>query len=344
MRNALVVLVPVCIGLTSGFIVPSSIQEIFEISQNNENFVSLNGVLSEKKLQGDVQLKPTTVTTKRNKIDTTERSANQILDKYLYEYTIQKDVNLTERSFIYIKNKKTKNLKEYLDDNNAEKFSLLNVKNIFDDVHRRLYGHIDKNNFNMQRVFEDSGHCCEGKSRNIVKYNNDIKTKDLDKFQIFFGIPVFLNDLDKYTGDTKDKVKSNSYSDYLIPTNSKDNKSYGANEITQTAGNRKNRTTDKTFSLEVKTPSESESDGNEVLDYLINKNLEDKSPERKNYILQYGFHYCRDCIVEAEKQVLNDRASVKFKCKCGNDQDVKKNRHSQNSYFNNLYNNYSLHM
>ncbi|CAH1637677.1 unnamed protein product [Spodoptera littoralis] len=93
MRNAFVVLVSLCIGVVSGFIVPSSLPEL-ESKWNDSTTESTSNV------PGDAN-----ATTFPLKYAVLPKSRNDIDEKDLYEHATEKQNNQNERAFIYINQK-----------------------------------------------------------------------------------------------------------------------------------------------------------------------------------------------------------------------------------------------
>ncbi|KAF9823847.1 hypothetical protein SFRURICE_013384 [Spodoptera frugiperda] len=93
MRNAFVVLVSLCIGVVSGFIVPSSLPEI-DSKWSNITTESTSNATND-----------TSTTTLPSKFAVLPKSRNDIDEKDLYEHATEKQNNQNERAFIYINQK-----------------------------------------------------------------------------------------------------------------------------------------------------------------------------------------------------------------------------------------------
>ncbi|XP_028176214.1 uncharacterized protein LOC114364308 [Ostrinia furnacalis] len=107
MRNAFVVLVSLCIGLASGFIVPSGVLEL--IDDNHAILADNNGKESEEAKRATLQEDTGFIvlpfrTHNEKKIDL-ETNRNRIKDNELYDQDTTKHNNVNERSFIYINQK-----------------------------------------------------------------------------------------------------------------------------------------------------------------------------------------------------------------------------------------------
>uniref|UniRef100_A0A2A4J2S8 Uncharacterized protein n=1 Tax=Heliothis virescens TaxID=7102 RepID=A0A2A4J2S8_HELVI len=88
MRNAFVVLVSLCIGVVSGFVVPKSVSEL------NNNTTKFNDTIAENKNE--------TTTSIPSRLSVLPKSRNDIDEKELYEHATEKQNNQSERAFIYI--------------------------------------------------------------------------------------------------------------------------------------------------------------------------------------------------------------------------------------------------
>ncbi|KAH9636629.1 hypothetical protein HF086_003447 [Spodoptera exigua] len=93
MRNAFVVLVSLCIGLVSGFIVPSSVPELAN-KWNKTTTESTSNVTSD-----------TISNTNSSKYSVLPKNRSDIDEKDLYEHATEKQNNQSERAFIYLNQK-----------------------------------------------------------------------------------------------------------------------------------------------------------------------------------------------------------------------------------------------
>lgn len=230
-------------------------------------------------------------------------------------------MNLTERAFIYIKNQRSKISGERL--NRKNKSFFISISNIFDELHRRFHlGHVDKNIFNTRKFFETSGHRCKGKSRDsTVNYTNS-KFEDQKGLFNFFGIPITLYDLENVPrSEEADKDirktiyfnNSTSHSEKRLHREPSSSEEYEQRKV---INSKIKDISEISASIPSNDSDESDEDGDEILDYLINKALEYQVPKNKNHIIRNGFHYCRDCIQDN----LNKSPS-KMNCTCGLNND-----------------------
>ncbi|XP_045776672.1 uncharacterized protein LOC123875061 [Maniola jurtina] len=134
MRNVAVVLVPLCFGLASGFIVPSGIQEII-----TDLKVSVNSVHSSaRKTRNILSAGTSTIPSP------TEKAVNGSLNTDLYEHSQTKESDVKERAYIYIKQNGSKSIRNRLYDSpipqnsNAHKSYLFNIK-VFEELPRQFW-------------------------------------------------------------------------------------------------------------------------------------------------------------------------------------------------------------
>ncbi|CAH2094643.1 unnamed protein product [Euphydryas editha] len=346
MRNVLVVLVPLCIGLTSGFIVPSGIHGTLFSDVDSNSFECNKIKRRDIKAQNiNDNRSNTEAKSSTSKTLIIENSKNNKLDEDLYKDINEKDVNVNERSFIYI-NQRTKqplqnhiflNIipKERVDSSETNTSYLLNRNNVFEEFHRRyLIGrtYIDKNKVDNNFASSKSKNQYNMQTKNTGKYKktSDSNSNHQDVSNVSKGKGKYLI---SYT-DPFLKLYVKNVTNTKIVTLKPDAKYYRHMFTLKPSIKLSDNRLDLNLKEKLSLSTNNLYDTTMYLEKGKQQNtisIKTESLERQNntQIDRYGFYFCLDCIKKLKKQNFKNPLFIKKNCICRRENALKKQPSTQ---------------
>ncbi|XP_072929505.1 uncharacterized protein [Epargyreus clarus] len=329
MRNALV-LVPLCIGLSSGFIVTTGTSEVYKFTKE---------MLTSKR-EAVFSLDEDKSKNETNHSDKTDDSLlyhniEEKIKKELYSEGLEEDKNINERSFVFV-NQRWKKIptKTHLVDtkpgnshlnrsfvlNVFEKTPIDQIKKsaIYSDEHRKQ-NKINRNNNNLSDKYNIQSNS-DIHSKYHQENENAIKSSVKSNKNIYSSgrqnlVDNIINDYNKINDQTTDDRK------YFKTVNK-------ANNVVQQRNEFKSKQTDNSRSnyentlFKVKMPgvlndvNGNSFSENDLFQHTLEEQAPEKSQRRNDNNLNY-LKYCLECSQKVNIRNLNNRLDLECRCKCG---------------------------
>ncbi|CAH2218491.1 jg1086 [Pararge aegeria aegeria] len=299
------VAVPLCFGLTSGFIVPSGIQEIITDIEDG-----LNSIHKSASKTRNMLLTPKLLVSTSVKPSSTEKAVSKDLDKDIYVHSQIKESDVKSRAYIYIKQNTNKPIQNRVQENpiktpfvnNSHKSYLLNLNKVFEDFPRQFsIGYISEN-LHKDKEFNKNDHRCHG-----MKVQKDqIKSEAYARAQTY---KPFSNEQRKFI----ERLKNPSIRSEVKPDNKINNLKYlgidnkkveTSNVFYASASDKKDN--DSRDWIGKKSYQNSLHGDRYLLDELIKQKLGEKG----------SLFVCHDCD-KANKTKSSYRLHFEVMCKCG---------------------------